>query len=188
MSNALILQRLEAIERRLSYLNVRGIVSKIDPNMGAGGCIRVQYGDNQLSDWLPVKPLRSGESSIWLFPSVGESVTITDLETGEVLPGSFNSDNPPPTRDPDVLYIKFKDEGFISYNQATGNHQVEFKNNSVITVGGDCSINAKGKVAIKSDAKDIQLNGGAGVVTGAHICAYTGAPHSDCSTQVKAAK
>ena len=183
-----ILRRLEAVERRLNKLNIRGLVDEIDPNMGSGGCIRVKYGDNQLSDWLPVKPMRSGESSIWWFPSVGEGVTITDLETGEVLPGSFNSDNPPPSRDPDVLYIKFKDDGFVSYNQETGNHQAEFKNDSVITIGGDATINTEGKVAVNSNAKDIQLNGGSGVVTGAHICQLTGKPHSDCSTEVKAAK
>lgn len=183
-----ILQRLNNIERRLSNLNVRGVVSEIDPNMGSGGCIRVLYGDKQLSGWLPVKPLRSGDSSIWWFPNVGEGVTITDLETGEVLPGSFNSDNPPPSRDPDVLYIKFKDDGFISYNQKTGNHLAEFKNNSVITIGGDSTINTTGKVALNSSAKDISLNGGMGVVTGAHVCQLTGKPHSDCSTEVKAAK
>ena len=199
-----ILQRLEALERRLNKLNIRGVISEIDTNRGAGGCVRINYGDNQLSDWLPVKPLRSGGSSIWWFPDVGESVTVTDLETGEVLPGSFNSDNPPPSRDPDVLYIKFKDESFISHNRSDGNFAAEFKGKSVVTIGSDSTLNVAGKTIINSDddttinckksvkinskSKDIQLNGGAGVVTGAHVCAFTGLPHSDCSSEVKAAK
>ncbi len=150
------MQRINDLERRVNNLNVRGVVSEIDPSMGSGGCIRVRFGDNQLSGWLPVKALRSGVTSIWWFPGVGEGVTITDLETGEVLPGSFNSDNPPSSRDPDVIHIKFKDDGFISYNQATGNHQAEFKNNSVITIGGDSTINTTGNA--KVTAEKILLN------------------------------
>ena len=180
MLKDLISLRLERLERRLNKMNVRGIVHEIDPNFGSGGAVRIFYGDDQVSDWLPVKPLRSGDAAIWWFPSIGEGVTVTDIDTGEVLPGSFTSDNPPPSRDPDVLYIKFKDESFISHNQSTGNYESSFT--------GDVKVIAKGKVSVDSEAKDIQLNGGKGVVTGDCICAYTGNPHSDFSQVVKAAK
>lgn len=186
--NASILLRLEALERKLSKLNIRGLIHEIDPNLGSSGCVRVKYGDNQTSDWLPVKPLRSGKSSIWWFPEVGEGVTITDLETGEVLPGSFTSTNPPPSRDPDVLHIQLSKSEFITHNKSNGELNVNIEKKATLVIGGDCIVSSKGKVLLNSDAKDIQLNGGAGVVTGSHVCAYTGSPHSDCSTQVKAGK
>lgn len=172
MSPNSILLRLEALERKLEKINVRGVVSEINPEMGASGCVRVLFGDNQISDWLPVKPLRSGKASIWWFPEVGEGVTVTDIETGEVMPGSFTSTNPPPTRDPNVFYIKFGDGSFVSHDSNSGEYVADIK----------------GKVIINSEAKDISFNGGSGVVTGDCICAYTGNKHSDFSSQVKAGK
>jgi hypothetical protein len=62
------------------------------------------------------------------------------------------------------------------------------------TTGGDVLEEVGGKLVIKVEgdadltANKIKLNGGKGVVTGDHICAYTGAPHSDCSSSVTAAK
>lgn len=53
-------------------------------------------------------------------------------------------------------------------------------------VGGKLVITVKGDADIT--ASRIKLNGGKGVVTGDHICAYTGAPHSDCSSTVTAGK
>ena len=143
MSKSLILRRLEAVERKLNKLNVRGIVDEIDPEMGIGGCVRIRYGDNQLSDWLPVKPLRSGKSAIWWFPDVGEGVTITDLEIGEVLPGSFTTDCPPPTRDPDVLHIQFADGASIAHNR---------KENTLKIINiGDISAETPKKIKMKAD-------------------------------------
>ncbi len=62
------------------------------------------------------------------------------------------------------------------------------------TTGGDVLEEVGGKLVVKVvgdaevDASKIKFNGGAGVVTGAHICAFTGAPHSDCSSSVMAGK
>lgn len=114
------LQRLSELERKFRCLNIRGVVEKIDPNMGSGGCVRVRYGDDQLSDWLPVKPIRSGESCMWWFPDIGEGVTVTDVETGEILPGSFTANLPPPTRDPDVMFMQFGNGDTLEHNRKTG--------------------------------------------------------------------
>lgn len=59
-----------------------------------------------------------------------------------------------------------------------GNLNITVKGNLKATVDGDATV----------DAKKIALNGGKGVVTGDHICAFTGSPHSDCSSTVTAQK
>lgn len=62
------------------------------------------------------------------------------------------------------------------------------------TTGGDLLEEVKGTLTIIVDgnasieAANISLNGGEGVVTGGHICHYTGGPHGDCSSTVTAAK
>lgn len=124
MNNS-ILERLERLERTLKKKDIRGVVYSVNPDMGVGGCARVKYGDNQVSGWLPVKPIRSGVATMWWFPDVGEGVTVTDIETGEVVCGSFTESHPPPTRDRDVMYIGFGDGGFISHNRATGALKIE---------------------------------------------------------------
>lgn len=54
-----------------------------------------------------------------------------------------------------------------------------------LTVGDDLKIQAKN---ITEDADTIKLNGGAPVVTCAHICHFTGKPHGDGSSTVTAGK
>ncbi|MGI2101916.1 hypothetical protein ACRN9O_14075 [Shewanella oncorhynchi] len=54
-----------------------------------------------------------------------------------------------------------------------------------MTITKDLSITAKN---ITEDADTIKLNGGAAVVTCAHICHFTGAPHGDGSSTVSAGK
>ncbi|MGL4506419.1 MAG: hypothetical protein ACRCUF_11855, partial [Aeromonas sobria] len=63
-----------------------------------------------------------------------------------------------------------------------------------VEVSGDVDVNVKQDVKVKAggnilcDASNIKLNGGAGVVTGAHICQISGKPHADCSSTVFAGK
>lgn len=54
-----------------------------------------------------------------------------------------------------------------------------------MSITKDLSITAKN---ITEDADTIKLNGGAAVVTCAHICHFTGAPHGDGSSTVSAGK
>ena len=58
--------------------------------------------------------------------------------------------------------------------------------NVAVNAGGDVSVSASGDVL--ADGSNIKLNGGAGVVTGACICPFTGSPHSDTSSTVFAGK
>ncbi|MFW1503711.1 phage baseplate assembly protein V [Vibrio parahaemolyticus] len=71
-------------------------------------------------------------------------------------------------------------------NHAGGNINNEAGGNLTEKIGGYWRINVSGSAHI--DAKSIHLNKGKGVVTGDHLCSFTGKPHSDFSTQVTAGK
>lgn len=67
--------------------------------------------------------------------------------------------------------------------EVTGKVTMLVQDEMAVTVGEDLKIQAKN---ITQDAQTIKLNGGVGVVTCAHICHFTGAPHGDGSTTVTA--
>ncbi|MGL4504660.1 MAG: phage baseplate assembly protein V [Aeromonas sobria] len=230
-----ILDRLEEIERRLEQMVVRGTIAEVDCDSQR---VRVQYGEDSVSDWIVWKPVRSGQVTIWSPPQVGEGVTVIsdgDVNRGEAFLGSYHSSMPPPSKDPDDVVMKMPDGTVFTYNHKAHKLHIEVKGETVIdvsgnltaTAGGDLVAEAKGSARVKAggeamvEAKGaatvkgasvvlagasgvsmsgggggnmscgsggVQLgNGGAGVVTGAHLCAYTGKPHADCSGSVKAA-
>lgn len=71
------------------------------------------------------------------------------------------------------------------FRTVNGNVLEEISKDLTIIVKGNVKVEAKNATV---DADTIKLNGGEGVVTGAHICQYTGSPHSDCSSTVTAGK
>lgn len=76
------------------------------------------------------------------------------------------------------------DKGNIVHFTSAG---IDIKSPGLVNIECDTAkLEAAGNVDVNGSS--INLNGGAGVVTGAHICAYTGAPHSDCSATVNAGK
>jgi phage baseplate assembly protein V len=181
-------QRLEALERQMAQIVIRGKVELVDCKKQRA---RVRYGENQLTPWLRWKPIRAGRAIIWWPLEVGEAVTVLspgDLQLGEILPSSYSAEHSAPSDDPDLCIVQFGDGSEVRHNRATGDYAATYTGKATITVGGDTTIKSTGAVNVQSDAKDIRLNNGAGVVTGECICSYTGNPHSDVSAQVKAGK
>lgn len=191
-------ERVGELERRIEEMFVRGVILESDP---VNKRVVVSYGTTEKpmkTGWLPVKPIRAGKAIVWWWPEVGEGVTVLspgDLRFGEVYPGSYHKERPAPSDDPDLFLVDFGDGSKVSHHRGTGKldvinvGEIEITTSKNATVNAkDVTVNAKGKVAVNSDAKDIAFNGGDGVVTGAHICQFTGNPHSDCSAQVKAGK
>jgi hypothetical protein len=71
-----------------------------------------------------------------------------------------------------------------------GNEEVQIDGVQEIKVGGNVNLDCGGHVNIKA-ASGVDIDGGgslAGVVTGNHICHYTGSPHGSISGTVKASK
>ena len=66
-----------------------------------------------------------------------------------------------------------------------GDSRRKVKGSDIIAITGTRTINAK---TIKETADLITLNSGTGVVTGECVCHFTGRPHADISSTVKAGK
>lgn len=230
-----VLDRLEAIERRLEQMVVRGSISAVD---AATQRVRVRYGEDSVTDWLEWKPSRSGQVTIWSPPQVGEGVTVIsdgDVNLGEVFLGSYHNSMPPPSTDPDDVVMKMPDGTVFTYNHKAHKLHIEVKGETLLEVsgnltakadgdivaeaGGDARVKAAGSATVEAGgaatvkgstvalagASGVSMNGGgsgnmscgsdgvrlgsggAGVVTGAHVCAYTGKPHAACSGTVFAA-
>lgn len=198
--------RLEVLERRQSQMIVRGKIVEVDPENHKA---RVEYGENQTTTWLPWKPIRSAAASVWWCPEVGEGCTVIadgELALGEIILGSYSDEFPSPSTDPDEFKLALGNGSQISYNRSTNKLQIQIvgdselsitgnailtvekastvsiTENATISVGGKTQLTSKGDVTVT--APKVNLNSGAGVVTGAHLCMVTGSPHGDCSSTV----
>ena len=141
-----------------------------------------------------------------------------DINQAIALLGIYSDENPAPQNSADKEFSRLPDGTFFEYDHAqhkltidimgdislqvngsvdatitgdltgtvNGNLTANIDGDLTATVGGKADIDASGETTV--DAPQIKFNGGAGVVTGAHICQYTGSPHSDCSSTVKAGK
>lgn len=164
--------------RLLHNLIRLGTIAEVDP---AAARVRVQSGEN-LTDWRPWLSARAGDSSEWSPPSVGEQVLLLspsgDLAQAIVLTGIYSDANPAPADSADLWCRTFPDGTHIQYDHSSRALSID--------AAGDVALTAAGTVTV--DAAKVQHNGGQGVVTGAHICHFTGTPHGDCSSTVTAGK
>ncbi|CAG9000663.1 MAG: hypothetical protein CENE_02663 [Candidatus Celerinatantimonas neptuna] len=177
-------QILRDMQRRIANLIRRGRVHSVDFSQTPPR-VRVEYVPDATTGWLPWIGGRASSASRtdWEPLSVGEQCVILaqsgDLNSGVVVPAMLDSQNPPPSTSPDEHMTKYADGTVILYSRAT--HQLTVNVN-----GGDIHIKTTANVNV--DAKNIKLNNGAGVVTTAHICAFTGNAHEDGSSTVFAGK
>lgn len=138
-----ILSRLEELERRVSQMVVRGKVSAVDHDRQRA---RVDYGNGMVTGWLPWKPIRTGRAIVWWAPEVGEGVTVIsdgDLRLGEILPGSYHTDMPAPSNDPDLFLIAWGDGSTMSHHR--GDKHFDLK----VAGPGTATVDAQGGVLIK---------------------------------------
>ncbi|WP_372830517.1 phage baseplate assembly protein V [Pontibacterium sp.] len=180
MSLDKILQRLEELERRLALVNVRGLIEEIDL-AAVPPRVRVRYGDQQTTGWLPWKPPRSAKASVWWPPEEGEACTVIsngDLLQGEVIPGSYTNSYKAPSTNPDLFLVEFGDGSSVAHDRKE--HTLDVVNIGEITVSTAAPVRVNGG--------SVYLNGGAGVITAESICPFTNKPHTDASDQVFAGK
>lgn len=193
--NAQERQILADMARRLENLITLGSVAELDH---PGRRLRVQSGE-LLTDWLPWpaemgrnhirwRPLRLGQQLILACPS-------GDPAQAAIIGQLYSASMPPPSTDENLDIVQWEDGSLVSYDSAAhrytitvngGDLQLNATGNVNATIGGNANVTASGD--INMDATKIQLNSGVGVVTGECICALTGLPHSDKSSQVTAGK
>lgn len=180
--------------RLLHNLIRLGTIAEVD---AAAARVRVQSGDN-LTDWRPWLSARAGDSSEWNPPSVGEQVLLLspsgDLAQAIVLTGIYSDANPAPADSETLWRRTFPDGTTITYDHAASHLNIAVRGDAELSITGDATVSVSGSAAITAgteatvDAPAIKLNKGAGVVTGAHTCHFTGTPHSDFSSTVTAGK
>ncbi|MDF5667829.1 phage baseplate assembly protein V [Vibrio sp. 945] len=142
-------ERVSELERKLEEVFVRGIIEESNP---VERWVVVSYGTEESpmkTGKLPVKPIRSGKAIVWWFPEVGEAVTVIspgDLRFGEVFPGSYYSERPAPSDDPDLFLVEFGDGSKVSHHRGT--HKLELINMGDVeaTIEGNVTGLIKGNV------------------------------------------
>ncbi|NAX31980.1 phage baseplate assembly protein V [Vibrio sp. V37_P2S8PM304] len=167
-------QRVSELERKLEEVFVRGII--VESNSSERWVV-VSYGDEDnpmTTGKLPVKPIRSGKAVVWWFPEEGEAVTVIspgDLRFGEVFPGSYYSERPAPSDDPELFLVEFGDGSKVSHHRGTqqmdidnvglinvksaSSIKIEAATNIDITSGGNLSLEASGKLSLKATRIDL---------------------------------
>lgn len=154
-----LLMRIEALERRVSQMIVRGKISEVNPENKRA---KVQWGPEQFTGWLPWKPVRTGKDIVWWCPEVGEGVTVLsdgDLLNGEIIPGSYTDDYPAPSSNPAMFLVQFGDGSKISYDRdnhvlhanLTNESRTRLHSPGGITLVGDTRI--EGKLTVTQDTR-----------------------------------
>lgn len=128
------------IPRMFANLFQIGTVTEVE-----GAFVRVEFGDKDdegenNSALLPVIASRAGDDRTWHALSVGEQVLFVsrngDPSQGVVM-GSINKDAaPPPSSDPDLHIVEYKDGSRFSYNKKT--HELK----ATLCEGGRFEVNA----------------------------------------------
>lgn len=164
--------------------------------------VRVTTGENE-TDWLHWLNLRAGNTADWDPPIKGEQVILFspagDLAQAIVVAGIYSDQFPAPSDNKNLWLRRFPDDSIFSYNHEAhrlditikGDANIHIEKNATVHVDQDLTATVQGAAKIDAGliaeitAPKIQLgNGGKGVVTGKHLCAYTQAPHADFSSVV----
>lgn len=107
------------IIRQFQNLAAIGTVIAVDASAGK---IRLKIDENE-TDWIPIPAIAAGVVKVWRCPSVGEqfSVTAQGGELTSAVPqiSLFSEENPPPTDNPDEVFIQLGEHSFV-VNVATG--------------------------------------------------------------------
>ncbi|NYZ70241.1 phage baseplate assembly protein V [Endozoicomonas sp. SM1973] len=154
-----ILQRLEALERRLAQVVVRGRIHAVDPTRGLA---KVEYGaegQQQTTGWLPWKPQRTGKTITWSPPDIGEGATVIsegDLTLGEIIPGSYYDQFPAPSANPDVHLTRYADGAIEQYDQSGQTYQLLLPTSGTVNIVANGGVTITGDLTITGNIKATQ--------------------------------
>ena len=135
------------------------------------------------TDWLPVLQQANAFKKHYVSMRLGEQVVV--LANRYVVGSIFNTDCKEPSGSSNATdIVEYEDGTRFEYNTQS--------KTLVISCVGDVTVTCKNAVidadSVAVNSQDIALNNGVGVVTGDHICMFTGNPHADCSQTVTAGK
>jgi len=171
---------------------------------GDGGKVKVTDGELN-STWLDRGVSRAGENCDWNPLDINEQVVVLcpsgDFAQGIIICSLYQEAHPANADDLEEERKTFKDGSVVSYNRESHRYLIDIKgaDGTVdvvsagtlnITTTKDIKVNTSANAKVIADGnvdvegRRIGLNGGAPVVTVAHVCSFTGLPHSDGSTTV----
>jgi len=190
MNNFVTSEQLRLINNLLRI----GIVLEADY---AKARLKVKMGELETA-WLPWLTQRAGGDRSWWAPEVGEQVMVLspggDSSQGVILGALYqeSSAKPGDALDENIHRVEYQNGTFIEHDRkknelninVQGEMKINVSGNVEVVAEGDVNIDAGGNVAIMG--KHTQAI--TGVVTGESICHFTGSPHGDPSTTVKASK
>ncbi|WP_083941907.1 phage baseplate assembly protein V [Salinicola socius] len=130
--------------RLLNNLIRLGTVKEIDH---AAARVRVQSGD-LLTDWIPWREQRAGQTRTWNPPTKGEQVVLLapggEMRGAVVLMGINSSNNPAPVNDPNLTHWLMPDGAVIEYDHEASHLRA--------TLPGSASVDAQADVTVTTAA------------------------------------
>lgn len=145
---------------------------------------------DRVTKLLPVMMFANDMKKVWSPPKVGQQVVVLGEKhsDGVVISGAiyYQECQEPAGANPNTDIIEYTDGTRIEYDTTSSKLKIK----AVGDVEMNCR-NAKIRadtVLVDSPKVDLGGSGGKGVVTGDCICPYTGNPHADLSSIVKATK
>ena len=195
--------------RRLANTVRTGTVAEVDY---LNARVRVQIEDLTTA-WLIWAVQRAHEDATWWPPEVGEQVVVLspsgELEQGIVVGSLYYQSYPAPADAATIRRVQIGDGAVVEYDREKsaltislpgdadvtikGKASIQVTDNVSVSTQGKADVSAKKDVAVsaggtaKVDAQAVEIAGTDGqVVTTKHVCAYTGNPHPQGSTLVKA--
>ncbi|PAF48760.1 hypothetical protein BKH41_05725 [Helicobacter sp. 12S02232-10] len=143
------------------------------------------------TDFITYLSVSNAFKSCFTPPQVGENALIFHFKESDLFlcMGSIPKPNPDLSQDKEI--ITYADGTTLSYD--TQSHTLEIQSEANITIhckqaniqSDEVSIECK-SADIKADSINLGDRGGGGVITTQSICPFTGAPHQQGSTKVKA--
>ena len=154
------------LNRQFQNQNSIGTVIAVD---AAKGKIRLQIGDNE-TDWISIPTMAAGVVKIWRCPTIGEQFSLTaqggELSNSVPQASLWSDDNPPPSTNPDEVFIQLGDQSIVVNTKTGEAHfklakctfdcpETHFKGKVLV----DETLDADGKITSKEDviALDISL-------------------------------
>lgn len=170
-----------------------GVVTEVSTAKCAA---RVQFPDNDgvVSFWLPLLQHKSLKDRYYFVPDVNEHVACLlddNGEAGVILGAIYSEADAPPVDSADKYHVTFEDGTILEYDRKAHRLFADIKGDVEVKATGKCDVAIDGKTTYLSKGT-MDIDGGSGgvsgVVTQKCICPFTGRPHSDYSTDVKASK
>ena len=190
-----------------------GVVNSTDPKTST---VRVKFDDDDglISYDLRVLVRKVKKDQDYWMPDIGDHVLCVflpfGLEQGFVLGSFYSSADTPPANSQDRIHFQMQDGATFYYDRQESllyvslpkDAQMEVENNLQVTVQNDLQATVKNNAQVDVskklaatagveatvDAPLIKHNKGTGVITQESICHFTGNPHGDGSSTVKAGK